>query len=95
MAQGSLCITDAAKALQVRPKALFEWMRHHGWIYKRTGQSDLGYQDKVTAGWLVHKVTTYDRSGAKTITEQVRVTPKGLAVLAKKFPFAAMAPNVA
>ena len=84
-ADGSLCITDAAKALQMRPKDLFDWLRKNGWIYKRAGTAhDLGYQSKTTAGLLEHKVTTVLRvDGSEKVTEQVRVTPQGLAKLAK------------
>ncbi|WP_323012888.1 phage regulatory protein/antirepressor Ant [Devosia sp.] len=83
-ADGSLCVTDAAKALQMRPKDLFSWLRTNGWIYRRPGTShDLGYQSKTTAGLLEHKITTvYRADGSEKITEQVRVTPKGLARLA-------------
>lgn len=83
-ADGSLCITDAAKALQMRPKDLFSWLRNNGWIYRRAGTAhDLGYQPKVTSGLLEHKVSTVYRSdGSEKITEQVRVTPKGLSRLA-------------
>lgn len=87
-ADGSLCITDAAKALQMQPKMLFSYLRAHGWIYRRTGGlHDLGYQSKVAAGLLEHKVTTVTKAdGTEKITEQVRITPKGLAALAKLFP---------
>lgn len=84
-ADGSLCITDAAKALQMRPKDLIAKLSSSKWIYKRAGNSHwLGYQDKVQAGYLEHKVTEVTRSdGTTKITEQVRITPKGLAKLAK------------
>jgi Rha family phage regulatory protein len=87
-ADGSLCITDAAKALQMQPKTLFAYLRAHGWIYRRAGGlHDLGYQSKVAAGLLEHKVTTVTKAdGSEKITEQVRITPKGLAALAKLFP---------
>jgi len=83
-ADGSLCITDAAKALQMRPKDLFEWLRQNGWIYRRPGTShDLGYQSKTTSGLLEHKVTTVLKAdGSEKVTEQVRVTPRGLTKLA-------------
>lgn len=83
-ADGSLSITESAKALQMRPKDLFSWLRANGWIYRRAGAShDLGYQSKTTAGLLEHKVTTVLRAdGSEKVTEQVRVTPKGLARLA-------------
>jgi phage antirepressor YoqD-like protein len=84
-ADGSLCLTDAAKALQIRPKDLIAKLSAEKWIYKRAGNSHwLGYQDKVQAGYLEHKVTEVTRGdGTTKITEQVRVTPKGLAKLAK------------
>lgn len=82
-ADGSFCITDAAKALQMRPKDLFEWLRQNGWIYRRPGSGhDLGYQSKTAAGLLEHKITTVLRAdGSEKVTEQVRVTSKGLTKL--------------
>ncbi|MGP9790705.1 phage antirepressor KilAC domain-containing protein [Roseinatronobacter sp. NSM] len=84
-ADGSLNITEAAKALQMRPKDLFDYLSRNGWIYKRAGSASwLGYQSKTTAGMLEHKVTTVLRAdGSEKVTEQVRVTPKGLTALAK------------
>lgn len=86
-AEGSLCVTDAAKALQVRPKDLFDYLKNHGWIFRRHGNKAwLGYQSKVQSGLLEHKVTTVlTADGDERITEQVRVTPKGMARLAKLF----------
>lgn len=84
-ADGSLCIRDTAKALQVRPIDLTRWLQAHGWIYRRLGSSPwLGYQDKVQLGLLEHKVTTVSRSdGSDKVVEQVRVTSKGLARLSQ------------
>lgn len=84
-AQGSLCVTDTAKALQMRPSDLFAWLRQNGWIYKRVGAAhDLGYSSKTAAGLLEHKVTTVLRAdGSEKVTEQVRVTAKGLTKLAQ------------
>ncbi|MGR7993820.1 antA/AntB antirepressor family protein [Xanthobacter sp. ZOL 2024] len=92
-ADGSLCITDAAKALQVRPKDLFDYLRAHGWVYKRPGTAhDVGYQSRVNAGDLEHKVTTVLKAdGSEKVVEQVRVTPRGLAKLAKLMSPAARA----
>ncbi|CAO3426730.1 Rha family transcriptional regulator [Azospirillum argentinense] len=83
-AEGSLCITDAAKALQVQPKALFSFMQKNDWIYSRPGKAGyIAYQDKIKAGYLEHKVTVVTRpDGTEKTTEQVRVTAKGLAKLA-------------
>lgn len=83
-ADGSFNITEAAKALQLRPKDLFGFLQSNGWIYKRAGSPNwLGYQSKTIAGLLEHKTTTITRAdGSDKVTEQVRVTPKGLTKLA-------------
>lgn len=84
-ADGSLNVTEAAKTLGMRPKDLFQWLSHNGWIYKRPGAAHwIGYQTRCNAGDLEHKTTTVLRAdGSEKITEQVRVTPKSLAKLAK------------
>jgi prophage antirepressor-like protein len=81
---GTLSITEAAKALQMRPKDLFSYLQQHGWIYKRAGSANfLGYQAKTTAGLMTHKITTVHRGdGSEKIVEQVLITPKGIARLA-------------
>lgn len=85
---GSLCLMDAAKTLQIRPKDLIAWMKAHLWIFMRVGTSHwVGRAEKLNAGFLEHKVTTIHRTdGTERITTQVRVTPKGLAKLAEAFP---------
>lgn len=87
-AEGSLNVTETAKTLGVRPKRLFDWLSQNGWIYRRPGSPNwLGYQTKCDQGLLWHKSTTVLRSdGSEKITEQVRVTPKGLSKLAKLVP---------
>lgn len=84
-ADGSMCITNAAKHLQVQPKFLFKLMSESHWIYRRAGgKSWLAYQDRIQSGLLEHKVTTVERSdGTEKVVEQVLVTPKGLTKLSK------------
>lgn len=84
VADGSLCITDAAKALQMQPKEFFARLQRNGWIFKRRGSSQyLGYESKVLAGYLEHKVTAIPRGdGSEKMVEQVRITPKGLTKIA-------------
>lgn len=84
-ADGSLCVTDAAKALQLRPGDLFGYLRREKWIYRRAGTAhDIGFQSKVAQGLLEHKVTTVSRpDGTDKVTEQVRISPKGLVKLAE------------
>lgn len=81
---GSMCITNAAKDLQMQPKRLFAWLQEHQWIYRRAGGSGFtAYQARIQVGYLEHKVSTVERSdGSVKIVEQVLVTPKGLAKLA-------------
>jgi phage antirepressor YoqD-like protein len=85
-AEGSFCITDGAKTLQVQPKVLFSFLRSHRWIYTRAGgSSEIAYQDKLASGLLAHKTTTVERSdGSEKVITQVRITPKGLTRLARE-----------
>lgn len=84
-ADGSTCITNAAKTLQMRPKDMFLWMQANQWIYKRAGGASwVAYQHRIQSGMLEHKVTTVTRSdGTEKVVEQVLVTPKGMARLAE------------
>jgi len=78
---GSLYMRDSAKVLQIRPIDLKNWLLMNRWIYGRPGHSGwLGYQDKIQAGLLCHKVhTKAEADGNERTFEQVRITSKGLA----------------
>ncbi len=80
VSDGGMCITEAAKALQVPPRKLFIWLQCNNWIYKRAGGKNwLGYQVKVKQQLLEHKVTLVARTdGSEKLVEQVLITPKGL-----------------
>ncbi len=82
---GTMCITNAAKHLQVQPKFLFKLMSENHWIYRRTGgRAWLAYQERIQQGVLEHKVTTVSRGdGSEKVVEQVLVTAKGLTKLSK------------
>jgi len=83
---GAMCITDAAKDLQIKRKDLILRLSNHKWIYRRGGKSSwIGYQDKVQCGYLEHKVSTIERpDGTEKSVSQVRITPKGLTKLAQE-----------
>lgn len=86
-AAGTLCISDAAKQLSMQPKALIEWMSDNRWIFRRgEGKPWQAYVPRMTAGLLRHKtsVISVDDDGVQRIASQVRVTSKGLTVLAQK-----------
>ena len=81
---GSLCLTDAAKALQVSPGELIAWMSSNGWIYKRRSTGAwVGYQKHTNRGFMEHKVIEVNtaNNGVAHIAGQVRVTPQGLNVI--------------
>lgn len=80
-AHGALCLTDTAKALQVRRGQLIQWMQEHSWIYKRPGTAWLPYQPRVHSGLLVLKVVTRGEAAETRLFDQTLVTPKGLARL--------------
>lgn len=84
-AEGSTCVTNAAKTLQMRPKDLFLWLQANQWIYRRAGGTTwIAYQHRIQSGVLEHKVTTVTRSdGTEKVVEQVLVTSKGMARLAE------------
>ncbi|MBL4833628.1 MAG: phage antirepressor KilAC domain-containing protein [Pseudomonas sp.] len=86
-AQGTMCLTDAAKHLGVQRKAMLAWMVEHRWIYRRAGCAHwLGFAPRLSAGLLEHKVTVLgtEDDGEQRLASQVRVTPKGLTVLAQQ-----------
>lgn len=81
---GSMCISNAVKDLQLQPKDLFRWLSVNHWIYKRKGNTAwTAYQDKINKGLLEHKIESVTLPNNRILTtEQVRVTSKGLAKLA-------------
>jgi len=89
-AQGAICITDAAKQLQIAPTALFAWLQEHRWIYRRKGSKRwIGYQPRIQAGWVTHKVTALKpdpETGAERAAFDPLITLRGLTVLAEKVP---------
>lgn len=84
-ADGSMCITDAAKALNKRPKDLFAFMSAARWIYKRPGNRNwLAYGDKIQQGLMEHDDHIYINSiGEERVNSRALVTAKGLVKLAE------------
>lgn len=82
---GSLCITDAAKTLQIQPRKLTQLLQEKSWVYRRPmGSGYLAYQDRIQQGLMEHKVTTGEKSdGHEWTSTQPRITPKGLTKLAE------------
>lgn len=84
---GTMCLTDAAKHLHIQRKALLDYLKANRWIYRRDGSAHwVAYQPRMASGLLDHKVTVIgtDDQGDHRLASQVRVTSKGLALLAQK-----------
>lgn len=88
---GSMCITDAAKALGVKRYQLTEYLLTHGWCYRRTGKRGhlVAYHRPIEAGCLEHKVSNIETDDGPRTVQQVLVTAKGLAKLAERLAEAA------
>jgi phage antirepressor YoqD-like protein len=83
--QGSFCIRDAAKNLQVQEKWLRSFLIQQRWIYRRPmGSELLAYSDKIQSGLMEHKITTGEKSdGTEWTNTQARITAKGMAKIAQ------------
>ena len=85
---GAICITDAAKQLQIRPAQLFDWLQQHRWIYRRGNSTRwIAMEPRIQSGLLIHKVTALrpdEETGVERAAFQPLVTPKGLVLLAEK-----------
>jgi len=85
-AQGSVCLTDAAKMCQMKPQAFIRYLNAEHWIYRRVGSPAwIGYAEHLDNGDLEHKYTTVQRDdGTEKITTQARVTAQGVTKLCLK-----------
>lgn len=84
-ASGSLCISDVAKQLKHQPLKFFDELQEAGFIFKR-GREWLPVQYYIDAGYFEVKTRTFGDPPNEKITRQTRVTSKGIAALAKRFP---------
>ena len=87
-AEGALTLTDAAKVLQQPPLKFNDWLHSKDWIYRRMGRSRnqwTAYQTRIKSGHLTHKIRYYPdpETGESKVSEQVMVTPKGIAKLSE------------
>lgn len=85
LADGSFCIRDAAKTLQVQEKTLKQALLERRWLYRRPmGSGYLAYSDKLQQGLVEHKITRGEKSdGSEWIDTQARITAKGMTRLAQ------------
>ena len=85
--EGSFCVRDAAKTLQVREKVLKQTLVERSWIYRRPmGSGYLAYSDKLKRGLMEHKIVRGERpDGSEWVETQPRITAKGMALLSEIF----------
>jgi phage antirepressor YoqD-like protein len=81
-ARGAVCLTDAAKLLQVAPRRFTAWLIDRDWIYQRGKKRRLAAaQIRIDQGFMTHKVTELkpdELTGEPRAVAQPLVTPKGL-----------------
>lgn len=82
---GSFCVRDAAKTLQVQEKFLRQFLLEKKWLYRRPmGSGWLAYSDKLQQGLMEHKMTHGEKSdGSEWTDTQARITAKGMAKLSE------------
>ncbi|KZM36053.1 phage antirepressor KilAC domain-containing protein [Oerskovia enterophila] len=89
---GDLSVNEAAKILSrnhgilTGEKRLRDWMEANGWIYRNEADEPRAYQRRVDQGALAERARWHHHpeTGERVIdTSQVRVTAKGVEVLAK------------
>lgn len=82
---GSFCVRDAAKTLQIQEKMLRRTLQEKKWVYRRPmGAGWLAYSDKLQQGLMEHKLTHGEKSdGSEWTDTQARITAKGMAKLSE------------
>uniref|UniRef100_UPI003F660738 phage antirepressor KilAC domain-containing protein n=1 Tax=Castellaniella ginsengisoli TaxID=546114 RepID=UPI003F660738 len=82
-----MTIREAANTLRFPERKFVQWLLMNGWCYRRAGhKSLLAYAEKVKDGYLYLKQTPIQdvHTGEERLSEQVRITPLGLTVLARR-----------
>lgn len=95
-AEGSITIRETANTIGMPERKFVLWLQQYDWCYRRAGhKSLLAYADKVKSGFLVLKQTPIRdaHTGEERLSEQVRVTPLGLTVIAKRIKAALIEDN--
>jgi len=87
-ADGLLTLRETATTLKVPERKFIQWMQQHDWLYRRPDKGTLlGYAERIKQGFLEHKAITIHNTvtGQDEVREHVRVTPRGLSILAQRF----------
>lgn len=85
VAEGRLCIREAAKALKMAERKLVLWLLENKWLYRDQKGRLRGYADK-TPRYIEHKITPIPTDeDADKVSLQAMITPAGLTRLADIF----------
>lgn len=84
--EGTFCIRDAAKALQVTETALTAYLSGNDWIYRREpGGPWVSTARRFGQGWITTKVIPVEIGNGKVWNKpQARITSAGLTILAMR-----------
>ncbi|MCD9029407.1 phage antirepressor KilAC domain-containing protein [Luteimonas sp. BDR2-5] len=82
--RGAVCVTQAAKLLELSPRRLFAFLSERQWLFR---SCDFGawqaFQRRIDEGYLVHKMVPVTHgNGRERLHPQALVTPAGLARIA-------------
>lgn len=82
--EGSFCIRDAAKNLQIQEKKLRQILIEQKWAYVRPmGTGLLARAERLQQGLMEHKIAQGEKGdGSEWASTQARITAKGMAKLA-------------
>lgn len=84
--EGSVSPRIAAKTLNVPERKFFRWLHANNWSF-RQGKTWQGYSERIKQGYIEHEPYTYTvpETGEERTRVQMKITPKGMARLARIF----------
>lgn len=83
---GTFCIRDAAKALQMRERDLRGYLAQNGWIYRRDPRGPwCARSEREAQGWMRTKIIPMEGSDGRAVNRpQARIASAGLVILARR-----------
>lgn len=83
-ATGAMCISDAARAVGLKPKTLFARLAESGWIFRRAGRWR-AYQARIDSGLLEERpLVVRDHGDGGLAVQRLLVTARGLVAIADR-----------
>lgn len=84
-AKGSYSLREAAKALGIGEQRLIEWLLENRWVFRERERNRVqAFANAIKDGRLFHSMVLIKHNdGRQSMTAQTKVSPKGMARLAK------------